>query len=351
MNSQISMNSSRRNVSTLPPPTVTNLRSAALLPALVWALLGLIELRAASPVQESFRAGLAAEEVAHNVPEAIRHYETTLRLHTEDRTTAATALVRMADLYKRQGQANPALAAYRRVVLEFPDQTNLVQLAQAQLPESENALNRGKQKDGRARSRELIEQEIHLVELEVRDLKGQVPRGVASVSDLRKAERDLLHLRREQIEAEPRDLLEVSMVPGISDGTPPPGEALMERRRELEVQIRRLESLRSGQGDLVRFYLREQPTPRLISIQAKLDELDLKVVELNAKAPKIPAEKELNDSAMEGLQRQRAGLHDLRALEVSLIRDSIEIQTKTLAQQLAALRTEMESQDATKRVK
>lgn len=310
----------------------------ALSAVLATVFLGPITLSAASPVQESFRAGLAAEEVTRDLPEAIRLYEAALRLHAEDRSAAATALVRIADIHKRQGQTSAALGAYRRVLTEFADQTNLVQIAQAQLPPPEAVARAVNNRNGAAQRRELIEKEIQLMEFDVNELRRRVDSGVASTAELRKAERDLLRLRREQIEGEtPADLLD--LVEPKNPAVVPSEARPILRQHELEDKLRRHEELLTvGPKDAARFYLREQPTSRLSSIQAKLDDLDLRAIELRARTPKDNAEKQELALAMESFQRQRRELMDLREQEVSSIRESIELQLKLLTRQLDELK-------------
>ena len=62
-------------------------------------------------------------------------YQTALDRYTADRRTAATALFRLAECYRKQGKTVEAASAYARIVREFPDQTRLAEQSRSHWPE------------------------------------------------------------------------------------------------------------------------------------------------------------------------------------------------------------------------
>jgi len=62
-------------------------------------------------------------------------YQSVLDRYHADRKTAAAALFRLAECYRKQGKAPEAASAYARIVREFPDQTRLADQSRSRLPE------------------------------------------------------------------------------------------------------------------------------------------------------------------------------------------------------------------------
>jgi tetratricopeptide (TPR) repeat protein len=75
---------------------------------------------------DTLRNGILEEDGKQNPTEAIKQYQAVLTQFAEARQTAATALFRMAECYRKQGNRNAAINTYQRVVNEFPDQPKLV---------------------------------------------------------------------------------------------------------------------------------------------------------------------------------------------------------------------------------
>ncbi len=90
---------------------------------------------AADPLTEAFQRGLLAEESQRDLKAAAAAYDEVMRQADAQRELVATALFRRAEVHRRLGRTNEALADYRRLVREFADQTNLTGLAVARLPE------------------------------------------------------------------------------------------------------------------------------------------------------------------------------------------------------------------------
>ncbi len=82
---------------------------------------------AQDPLAETLRKGVVQEETNQNLDAAIQAYQSVLTQFGEERKTAATALFRLAECYRKQGKNDLAMAAYKRVVAEFADQTKLAE--------------------------------------------------------------------------------------------------------------------------------------------------------------------------------------------------------------------------------
>jgi len=75
---------------------------------------------------DALRAGIVAEDSKQDTRAAIQQYNAVLKEYAAARETAATALFRMAECYRKMGIRQGAIAAYQRVVQDFSDQTKLV---------------------------------------------------------------------------------------------------------------------------------------------------------------------------------------------------------------------------------
>jgi len=73
----------------------------------------------------ALQKGLFEEEANRNLGEAIKAYQAATALFDQDRKLAATAIFRLAECYRKQGNTNDALAQYQRVVGEFGDQSEV----------------------------------------------------------------------------------------------------------------------------------------------------------------------------------------------------------------------------------
>jgi len=86
---------------------------------------------------EALRKGIVEEDANRNLDAAIQSYQTVLAQFDEDRKSAATALFRIAECYRKQGKNDQATAAYKRVVQEFADQTKLADQSRSHLPKEQ----------------------------------------------------------------------------------------------------------------------------------------------------------------------------------------------------------------------
>src|ERR1039457_5276610 len=85
---------------------------------------------------EALRKGIVEEDTNQNLNAAIQSYQSVVTQYDEDRKSAATALFRLAECYRKQGKNDQATAAYKRVVQEFADQNKLAEQSRSHLPKA-----------------------------------------------------------------------------------------------------------------------------------------------------------------------------------------------------------------------
>jgi len=76
---------------------------------------------------DTLRKAVVEEESQHNLAAAVEDYQAVVAQFDQGRKTAATALFRLAECYRKQDKKDQAIAAYQRVVQEFADQSKLAQ--------------------------------------------------------------------------------------------------------------------------------------------------------------------------------------------------------------------------------
>ena len=196
---------------------------------------------------DQLRAGIVEEDVNRNLDKAVEAYQAVLKQFDETRKTAATAAFRLAECYRKQGKRDQAVAAYNRVIREFGDQTNLADQSRSQLSRTygvaedrttptaerttqtrsltEQRLERLRSRlqelqrqytpnhpevlavrsqleelesvaPARASYRALLEEEIRLVEDQIKGEQRKIDMGVTNSDNLNKLKRDVLALRR-----------------------------------------------------------------------------------------------------------------------------------------------------------
>jgi tetratricopeptide (TPR) repeat protein len=84
-------------------------------------------------LSDQLRKGIVQEETGQNIDKAIQAYQAIVAQFDQDRRTAATALFRLAECYRKLGKREQAVAGYQRVVREFADQAALVDSSRKQL--------------------------------------------------------------------------------------------------------------------------------------------------------------------------------------------------------------------------
>jgi tetratricopeptide (TPR) repeat protein len=112
---------------------------------------------------EALRKGIVEEDSNRDLNAAIQSYQTVVTQYDEDRKSAATALFRMAECYRKQGKNDQATAAYKRVVQEFADQTKLAEQSRSHLPKGQQAGGAGVA-EARQQVRKVLEERLQSAE-------------------------------------------------------------------------------------------------------------------------------------------------------------------------------------------
>src|ERR1043166_2620056 len=92
-----------------------------------------ISARAATNLTSALQQALFEEEANHNLAAAIQSYQSLIARFDQDRKLAATAIFRLGECYRKQGNTNDASTQYQRVVREFSDQSTLLDLSRQNL--------------------------------------------------------------------------------------------------------------------------------------------------------------------------------------------------------------------------
>jgi tetratricopeptide (TPR) repeat protein len=159
---------------------------------------------------EQLRQGIVEEEANQNLDKAIQTYQTLLAQYDQGRPTAATALFHLAECYRKQGKKDQAIAAYKRVVQEFPDQNKLASasrghlsktyaVSQAQSPIlSPITVEQRRSDDARRTYRALLLEEIQLLEQQLGSYQKKIDIGTISPvgPEMTALKRDILELKR-----------------------------------------------------------------------------------------------------------------------------------------------------------
>src|ERR1017187_8842906 len=88
---------------------------------------------ATNDVTTALQRGLFEEEANQNLGAAIQAYQTVANQFVKDRKLAATAIFRLGECYRKQGNTNDAATQYQRILREFSDQPTLVTLSRQYL--------------------------------------------------------------------------------------------------------------------------------------------------------------------------------------------------------------------------
>lgn len=116
---------------------------------LIWlvSLVCLLPLRAAQPdLRELLRDALYTEEVTRDPDKAAQQYEELVARHDAQKTFAASALFRLAEVRRKQDRKDEAIQLYQRLIAEFPNAETETKLARenlaalgGELPEAEGS--------------------------------------------------------------------------------------------------------------------------------------------------------------------------------------------------------------------
>ena len=166
-------------------------------------LLGAVTLAGAATndLTAAIQRGLFEEEANQNLGAAIQAYQTVASQFDKDRKLAATAIFRLGECYRKQGNTNDAATQYERILREFSDQPTLVTLSRQNLatlgsappPSAGPVLSDA----ARQEQKRLLEEEIKLVQKQLDQQKQKIQVGAANPDSLWPIERDLLQLKRQ----------------------------------------------------------------------------------------------------------------------------------------------------------
>ncbi|HTV62855.1 MAG TPA: ankyrin repeat domain-containing protein, partial [Verrucomicrobiae bacterium] len=100
---------------------------------LLVVLLAAVVAHAQTNLTMLLQQGLFEEQANRNLDAAIADYQTLATQFDKDRQIAATAIFRLGECYRMEGNTNEAALEYQRIMREFPDQKSLVTLSQQDL--------------------------------------------------------------------------------------------------------------------------------------------------------------------------------------------------------------------------
>jgi cytohesin len=156
---------------------------------------------ATNDLTTAIQRGLFEEEANQNLGAAIQAYQSVANQFDKDRKLAATAIFRLGECYRKQGNTNDAATQYERVLREFSDQPTLVTLSRqnlAALGSAPPAVAAPVLSDAaRQEQKRLLEEEIKLVQKQLDAQQKQLQVGVGNQDTLWTTEREMLKLKRQ----------------------------------------------------------------------------------------------------------------------------------------------------------
>ncbi len=159
----------------------------------------------ADNLSESLQKGLLEEEANRNLDAAIQAYQSLVSQYDDQKKIAATAVFRLGECYRKQGKTNEAVAQYQRVLQEFLDQDSLVGPSQrllAAFGRSSSAAE-GAERENAAQTvsdpeqLELLKKEIKLAEQETALADANLKNGRGSFADVARSRKEVLALQRQ----------------------------------------------------------------------------------------------------------------------------------------------------------
>jgi ankyrin repeat protein len=158
---------------------------------------------ATNDLTTTLQRGLFEEEANQNLGAAIQAYQSVANQFDKDRKLAATAIFRLGECYRKQGNTNDAAVQYERILRDFSDQPTLVLLSRQNLtamgsaPAPANTSAPMLSDAARQEQKRLLQEEIKLVQTQLDAQKKQVDTGVIAPSELVPNQRELLRLKRQ----------------------------------------------------------------------------------------------------------------------------------------------------------
>lgn len=193
----------------------------------ILALLFLILMAGTAVAQEQMtdrlRKAIVEEEAGQNLDKAIDEYNDILSQYEKHRNTAATALFHMAGCYRKQDKKELAVDAYRRLLIEFPEQTKLADASRNYLASTYSIhAQQNSETENRAEGMakllqamtpsesminieiESVEKKIEMIRRKIKLTESQIPRteknmmaGLATSMDLYNLKKELLSLQEQ----------------------------------------------------------------------------------------------------------------------------------------------------------
>ncbi len=214
---------------------------------------GLAHAQSLDPVREAVERGLAAEESGKDIAGATKAYTDAVAAADGRRATHATALFRLAEVQRRQGRTNEATELYRRLLVEFPEQTEMVAVARrhAGAETAASSVSPAGPTVGPASEAErLLEDEIRVAEQQLSIEQRKFEAGRAAEEEVLKARREVLNLKRQLAEKRQRPaLLDIGPAGGSTKAETPKVQAAVPDEEEKE--IARLKGLFRNSPDLL----------------------------------------------------------------------------------------------------
>jgi ankyrin repeat protein len=267
----------------------------------VCLLTGSLGLAAPADATTTLQKGLFEEEANHNLEAAIQAYQTVIAQFDKDRKLAATAIFRLGECYRKQGDTKQANMQYERILREFADQTQLAALSRQNLGGSGAELGGSPvaaSSAAREEQKRLLGEEIKLVEQKLARQQRQVTNGVISGEDLLPTQRELLQLERQMVALE---------AGGAFAATPGAGAASEVAAAEAEAarlraQLDHLSQLTPEQRRVA--VQQDFPNPVLTSLMQELGQAEQKLVGLQKDyGPEHPEVKK-TEALVETTQKQ-----------------------------------------------
>jgi tetratricopeptide (TPR) repeat protein len=156
---------------------------------------------ATNDLTTTLQRGLFEEEANQNLGAAIQAYQAVASQFDKDRKLAATAIFRLGECYRKQGNTNDAAAQYERILREFSDQPTLVTLSRQNLAGISSAPRTTAapavlSEAARQEQKRLLGEEIKAVQAQLDWEQQQVQAGVCTANKVVTTERELLQLKR-----------------------------------------------------------------------------------------------------------------------------------------------------------
>jgi cytohesin len=199
---------------------------------------------ATNDLTTAIQRGLFEEEANQNLGAAIQAYQSVANQFDKDRKLAATAIFRLGECYRKQGNTNDAATQYERVLREFSDQPTLATLSRQSLATLGSALPAAAvpalSDAARQEQKRLLEEEIKLVQKQLDAQQKQLQAGPGSRDALWTTEREMLKLKRQ--------------IAALDAGLPvsfPATEATAPAASTEADEVRRIQSLIKDSPDLI----------------------------------------------------------------------------------------------------